>query len=238
MLTPRQSATLDANEMISKSLYLSLFVVAVLTLLFPTVTNAGYLGHPENIKSDGVKCGTPPKAYAYFSWDKAHNADAYRFYSRLPDSQYTSYDEIKSTSYTLGFNPELDFYIAVTAVNYGPSGEVESTGSGTTVEEYFLPAQRQCLNQATNTTATETAERPTLQPSLTKTKQTASVSAEANSTEKDQTKALEEATAKVAELEVKLQIQEQKTNELAQRQSALEALVQSLLNFFNRLFGR
>jgi len=95
----------------------SLFTGLSLFLLIPAQTYAGGLNVPSNVKLDRVECGQAPKAYAYISWNPVEFATSYRFYSKGPEQSFEAYDEITTNSYKLGFNPELDVKIAVSAVN-------------------------------------------------------------------------------------------------------------------------
>lgn len=205
-----------------------------LFLLLPKDVLAGGLPSPQNVRVESIDCGTPPKAYAYFSWDKVSNAEAYRFYARTEESEYTSYDETKTNSYKLGFNPEFNFYITVSSIIYpDPNviGDILAESKGQ--EEYFLSAGKLCKVEQ---------PKPVTKPKgvLELTHQDAKDKTSEDLMQKDQSKQLEEATAKIAALEKQAQAQEEKSQaleknlqETQERQSVLEKIVQRILSFLH-----
>jgi hypothetical protein len=100
-----------------KVLLVPLIAYILASFSFPAQTYAGGLTVPSQIKLDRLECGEYPKAYAYISWKEVEFATSYRFYTRSSDQPFGTPDEIATNSYKLGFNPEFEVKIAVSAVN-------------------------------------------------------------------------------------------------------------------------
>ena len=201
---------------------LNILRLVFIVLFSATPAYAGGLNVPTNIKLDQIECGEAGKnnAYAYFSWDSAQGATSYRFYSKIADGidKYRAYDEVTTPHYKMSFNPQFDFYIAVSSVNTftgNPPSAAESNKSA----DFYLSAKKLVTLCRSGNKLTESVPNTPW----------ATVSAQ-------QSKDLEQAQTKIAELEKKLVSVESNLKETQQKQSALEKIVNNLLNFLSRLF--
>lgn len=215
---------------------LNLLNIAALFFL-ATPVYAGGLNVPQNIRLDQVECGSNNKynAYAYFSWDSAQGATSYRFYSKVADGNdnYRAYDEINTPKYKMSFNPQFDFYVAVSSVNTftgNPPSVTESDKS----KDFYLSAKKLlslCDNTKTpssgtsvNTAPIQTPQQNMPQPTVT------------TNTQKEHNQDLAVSQAKINELEKKLNIVENKLAETQKKQSLLEEMISRLINMINHLF--
>lgn len=213
--------------------------LASVFLVSASPAQAGALITPTNLKLDSIECGELPKAYAYFSWDGNQFATSYRFYSRLDDGKYTSYDEVKDTHYKLGFNPEYNFYVAVSTVadHSQSSGEIlESELSN----EVYLSAQKLlelCKNLPSSTTSTK--EVVSTKEAVKQTGTPASLSAlpKKELVQKDQTDQLSQAQAKISELEKKTEDLQKQVTQTQEKTNLLESTVNSIAKFLKNLLG-
>lgn len=229
------------------------FLSLISLLLFATPVFAGGLNVPENIRLEKIEC-EDDKAYAFFKWDKVTFASSYRFYSRLPQDKYTSYDEISDFEYKLGFNPRFDFYIAVSAVNYPPAGPNVSGGQISesdlskefflSVKEAFDKNEPYCLPPADSIPIgvpdTSKIENPNESLPISEIfKPTTKEAVENMGTslvKKDQSEQLEQAQKRVAQLEKEMQTVQQNLTESQKRQASLEQTVNSLIKWIRSVF--
>ncbi|MBI2326777.1 hypothetical protein HYU92_00510 [Candidatus Curtissbacteria bacterium] len=194
-----------------------------LILFSATPAYAGGLNVPTNIKLDQIECGVAGKnnAYAYFSWDSAQGATSYRFYSKIADGtdKYRAYDEVTAPNYELSFNPQFDFYVAVSSVNTFTGNPPSAAESNKSADFYLSAKKLLTLCYGGQNKLTQSVPNTPW----------ATVSAQ-------QSKDLEQAQTKIAQLEKKLANVESNLKETQQKQSALEKIVNNLLNFLGRLF--
>lgn len=116
---PRLCSIIEINYGICYDLTMKLItglVVGLLLLVVVQSAQAGGLRVPENLRVESLECGQD-KYFINIAWDPVEFATSYRFYSRIQANQYSSYDEVGKPSYRLAFNPEIDFYVAVSSVN-------------------------------------------------------------------------------------------------------------------------
>lgn len=200
-----------------------IFLIASAILFFPTNILAGGLRPPTGLRLDRIECGEYPKALAYFSWDPFEFATSYRFYSKIADGidNYRAYDETTNPSYTLGFNPQFDFYIGVSSVNTFTGNPPSVSESEKT--EYFLSA-----GKALDICAAKVGE--SLPPPIIEEMPVPIDEANLSSSDK---KDLEVADMKVKELENKINSLEGRIEKVRERQNILERLINKILSFFN-----
>lgn len=236
-----------------KTLFLLLFAFISL-LIFTTPVLAGGLNVPENIRLEKIECGDSGKAYAFFEWDKVTFATSYRFYSRLPQDKYTSYDEIRENKYKLEFNPQYSFYIAVSAVNYPPTGPNVSGGqiSESDLSKEFLLSVKETFDKNEPYCLPSTDSIPIGVPDTSKIenpneslpiseifKPTTKEAVENMGTsliKKDQSEQLEQAQKRVEQLEKEMQVVQQNLTESQKRQASLEQTVNNLVKWIKSFF--
>lgn len=116
---PRLCSIIEINYGICYDLTMKLIaglVVGLLLLVVVQSAQAALLKVPEDLRVESLEC-SQDKYHVNIAWDPVEFATSYRFYSRVKDGQYSSYDEVGKPSYRLAFNPEVDFYVAVSSVN-------------------------------------------------------------------------------------------------------------------------
>jgi len=218
---------------------LVLFIAGLFSIVPPAY--AGGLRVPENLKLDQIECGSVSKnkAYAYFSWDTVEFATSYRFYSKVADGKdnYRAYDEITSNKYKMGFNPEFDFNVAVSAVNTF-TGNPPSVSESDKSKEFYLSAKKLlilCIQESTNIEVPQNTPTP-ITPSPFQNTPPLPTSNGISQIEQSKSDDLTQAQLKIDELEKKLNTIEKKLTETQKKQSALEKLVNNLLKLVGRLF--